>query len=124
MSPKKRVRLSAAYLIGFLVIQAPASAEVWVNGQLVEGYQLQQLTLAAGEIIPAGRYWLKANGNWGYEGNSQVQGNLYGSSGTSGGSGLTYSDYDPSRGGSSISRYSDGCMIASIPGYSFNTCDP
>ena len=28
--------------------------------------------------LPYGYYWLQANGNWGFEGNSDVVGNIYG----------------------------------------------
>jgi hypothetical protein len=28
--------------------------------------------------LPFGHYWLQANGNWGFQGNSDVVGNIYG----------------------------------------------
>jgi hypothetical protein len=55
------VALMAAVL-GFLT--TPASAGV-----------AQQM---AARGLPFGYYWLQDNGNWGFEGNSDVVGNIYG----------------------------------------------
>ena len=104
------------------------SADVWVNGQRMNAYQLAQLTQIAGEPIPAGRYWLTSDGYWGYEGNSTVQGNLYTreyySSGSQASGGFRgYSDYDPSRGGSGITQYAPNCHIISSGGMTMDTCD-
>ena len=54
-----------------------ASAQVYINGIHYEGAALYQLQLQYGEAIPPGNYWLLQNGNWGYVGNDQVQGNFH-----------------------------------------------
>jgi hypothetical protein len=107
-------------------LQNPAQAQVWINGQLVQGAQLQQLQATYGEPIPPGRYWLSGNGDWGYEGNYQVMGNLYtdnrsyGSNGNSGNGGGAWVDNHGSSG--SIMKDEDGCMYFSGGGVSGSTC--
>ncbi|MEA3411770.1 MAG: hypothetical protein U9R74_09545 [Pseudomonadota bacterium] len=103
------------------MLTVPAVAQVIINGQLVEGLQLQALQLALGDVIPSGNYWLDASGNWGYAGNSDVQGNLYEVDGSSasgnGGSGSSY--YSQGGAGGYGSYASDGeCSIMSIEGMS------
>ena len=85
-----------------------------------------QLQAIYGEPIPAGRYWLDAYGNWGYEGRYQTMGNIYtdnragtGQSNTSGESGAWVENYGSS---GSIMRGSDGCMYVSGGGVSASTC--
>lgn len=99
------------------------NAQVWVNGQQVQGAQLQQLEAAYGERIPPGRYWLDQYGNWGYEGNYQSMGNLYtdnrgySSQGQSGGA---WVDNHGSSG--TVMKDSDGCMYFSGGGVSASNC--
>ncbi|MGB5710286.1 MAG: hypothetical protein WBM44_05175 [Waterburya sp.] len=111
-----------------------AQAQVFINGELIQGQELQNLQMLLDNQIPSGRYWLDSDtGNWGYEGNSQVQGNLYvpidrnsnsydnPNGGNSGGAGSYYS----SGGAGGYGSYaSDGeCSYFSSGGMTFNTCD-
>ena len=41
---------------------------VYVNGQQLTGEEKAQLESIVGEVVPAGRYWIDAQGNAGYEG--------------------------------------------------------
>jgi hypothetical protein len=121
---RKRLQVMAVSTI--LMMQAfPAAAQVIINGQVVEGLQLQALQLALGEVIPAGNYWLDASGDWGYAGNSTAQGNLYqdyGSSASTGG-GKSHSSYYSQGGAGGYGSYaSDGdCSIISIEGMSMTS---
>jgi hypothetical protein len=121
-----RERLALMAVGAILMLQAlPAAAQVIINGQVVEGLQLQALQLALGEEIPAGNYWLDASGNWGFAGNSNVQGNLYqdyGSSASTGG-GKSHSSYYSQGGAGGYGSYaSDGdCSIISIEGMSMTS---
>ena len=123
------MRKTKIYVTALLLLFSSASlADVWVNGQRMNGYQLSQLAALAGEPIPSGRYWLAANGNWGYEGNYTVQGNLYTQQSYSGGNqgsggGNTWSEYDPSWGGGGATKYKEGCHIISSGAYTMDTCD-
>lgn len=125
----RRIVFSTTSAVLFVVLsglQSTALAQVWINGQLVQGTQLNQLEAIYGEPIPAGRYWLSGNGDWGYEGNYQVMGNLYndnrnyGSQSHSGNSGGAWVDNYGSSG--SIMKDEDGCMYISGDGVSGSTC--
>lgn len=103
-----------------------AKAQVFINGYHYQGEELAQLEYLIGPVEP-GRYWLNINtGDWGYEGNSQVQGNLLqqnnAASGYSGDNRQPY--YDPSYGGSSYTPDPEtGCSYISVGGMTINTCD-
>ncbi len=64
-------------LVSLFFVSATTSAQVYINGQLYQGIDLHQLQLQYGEPIPPGNYWLMQNGNWGYVGSNQVQGNFF-----------------------------------------------
>jgi hypothetical protein len=71
--------------------------QVIINGEVIQGWKLIGLQLLLGTPIPPGRYWLDYAGNWGYEGNPQIQGNIHASKagssrGSSSGSCGTLSD--------------------------------
>jgi hypothetical protein len=70
------VALMAAVL-GFLTTISVASAQDWyyINRQPASASVAQQM---AARGLPFGYYWLQDNGNWGFEGNSDVVGNIYG----------------------------------------------
>ena len=69
------IRLVAAF--GFLPTISAASAQDWyyINRQPASP-SVAQAMVARG--LPYGYYWLQPNGNWGFEGNSDVAGNIYG----------------------------------------------
>lgn len=101
-------------------------AQVVINGQLIQGQELATLEYYLGHI-PAGRYWLDTNtGYWGYEGNPQIQGNIFLDNNTSGSNqGTVDSYYSEGGAGGSGSYVSDGkCSYFSSGGMSINTCDP
>jgi len=90
--------------------------QVIINGEVTRGWKLLGLQLLMGTPIPPGRYWLDYAGNWGYEGNPQIQGNIHapktGSSrGSSSGSSETLYDAD----GSYLFTDSDGRVYFSSP---------
>ncbi|QLE57061.1 hypothetical protein [Nostoc sp. TCL26-01] len=69
--------LSICSLIGPLSLTATAQGWVVINGELFQGQKLYNLERLLGYSIPSGRYWLDVNtGDWGYEGNPRVQGNI------------------------------------------------
>ena len=113
-------------LIGALTLgSANAPAQVYINGQLYGGAALQQLQMDYGGLIPSGNYWLLQNGNWGYVGNSQVQGNFYSDNQTGGNTanaGGGYTDIYPGS-GSVVKDGSSGCSYWDLGGYSYNSCD-
>ena len=103
-----------------------AEAQVFINGYLYQGQELAQLEYLIGPVAP-GRYWLNTyTGDWGYEGNSQVQGNLLQQNNAAPDS---YGDnrqpyYDSSYGGSSYTPDPEtGCSYISAGGMTINTCD-
>ena len=107
--------------LGVHLVAAPAKAQVYINGQLIEGQQLMLLQLSLGEVIPPGNYWVDANGNWGYAGSATPQGNLYSEESTSSaGSNRKHSSYYSQGGAGGYGSYaSDGeCSIISIEGMS------
>ncbi|QKD82582.1 hypothetical protein HPC62_10660 [Thermoleptolyngbya sichuanensis A183] len=124
---KKTLITLAISLISLLgPLNMTATAQVVINGQLVQGQELALLEYLMGTRIPAGRYWLDQNGNWGYEGNPVIQGNIFASqygnpqpsnSNRSGSS----THYDPSD-GSYMIRGSNGCTIVSTPSGSISSC--
>ena len=67
--------LAAAF--GFVATVSVASAQDWyyINRQPAPLSVAQDM---AARNLPFGYYWLQANGNWGFEGNSDVVGNIYG----------------------------------------------
>jgi hypothetical protein len=66
-----------ALAFGFVAAVSAASAEGWyyINRQPAS-LDIAQVMAARG--LPFGYYWLQPNGNWGFEGNSDVVGNIYG----------------------------------------------
>lgn len=59
----------------------PVKAQVYVNGEYIQGEDLMLLEYLAGGSIPAGNYWLDYyTGEWGYAGNPTVQGIIGGGS--------------------------------------------
>jgi hypothetical protein len=67
--------LAAAF--GFLATVSVARAQDWyyINHQPAS---LSVAQAMATRGLPFGYYWLQANGNWGFEGNSDVVGNING----------------------------------------------
>jgi hypothetical protein len=67
--------LAAAF--GFAATVSVASAQDWyyINRQPASPGVAQAM---AARGLPFGYYWLAPNGNWGFEGNSDVIGNIYG----------------------------------------------
>jgi hypothetical protein len=119
------VTATASLLLILAGVPGVTLAQIWINGQLVQGAELDQLQAIYGEPIPAGRYWLGGNGDWGYEGSYQVMGNLYtdnrnAPSGDSANSGGAWVDNHGSSG--SIMRDENGCMYFSGGGVSGSTC--
>ena len=118
--------MKKAYLLYFALTlfssSPPLLAQVFINGQLVQGNELLNLQLLVGEPIPPGNYWLDTYGNWGYIGNNQAQGNIYGAHQGNAGSNSnkSYSShYSPGGAGGGGSYASDGeCSIFSIDGMS------
>ncbi|MGV2828111.1 hypothetical protein [Myxosarcina sp. GI1(2024)] len=63
-------------LIGLMPLKA--QAQVFINGELIQGQELQNFQTLVGYEVPSGRYWIDSDtGYWGYEGNPQIQGNVY-----------------------------------------------
>ncbi|MDG2618026.1 hypothetical protein P7L53_17440 [Thermoleptolyngbya sichuanensis XZ-Cy5] len=96
------------------------------HGQLVQGQELALLEYLMGTRIPAGRHWLDQNGNWGYEGNPVIQGNIFASQygnpqPSNSNRSCSSTHYDPSD-GSYMIRGSSGCTIVSTPSGSISSC--
>ena len=108
-----------------------AQAQVFINGELIQGQELQNFQTLLSSEVPSGRYWIDSEtGYWGYEGNSQTQGNIYvqiqqNLSQASGGNERQYDSYYSHRGEGGYGSYaSDGeCSYFSSGGLSINTCD-
>jgi hypothetical protein len=66
-----------ALAFGYVAMVSAASAESWyyINRQPAS-LDIAQVMAARG--LPFGYYWLQPNGNWGFEGSSDVVGNIYG----------------------------------------------
>ena len=110
-----------------------AQAQVFINGDLIQGRELQDFQMLLGYEVPSGSYWIDPNtGSWGYEGSSQVQGNVYLqiqqnlNNQTSDGGGRQYDSHYSQGGAGGYGSYaSDGeCSYFSSGGLSINTCDP
>jgi hypothetical protein len=75
----RRSRLVAwlAAACGFVATVSVASAQDWyyINRQPAS---LEIAHAMAARGLPFGYYWLQPNGNWGFEGSSDVVGNIYG----------------------------------------------
>lgn len=104
-----------------------ASAEVLINGHCFEGQELAELEKLLGTSIVPGSYWLNTKtGDWGYEGDYTVRGNLLDdqeSSFSSRGRGSSDS-YDQISGKSYSSYASDGvCAYFFNENGSISTCD-
>jgi len=70
----------AAWLVaalGFVATVSAARAQDWyyINRQPASPSVAQAM---ADRGLPYGYYWLEPNGNWGFEGSSDVVGNIYG----------------------------------------------
>jgi hypothetical protein len=74
----KKALITLVISLGSLLVPfaSSADAQVVVNGQLMQGQKLTLLESLMGSRIPAGRYWIDQNGNWGYEGGLTIQGSL------------------------------------------------
>ena len=59
--------LATATLLLF-ASSASAGRDIVVNGRSLDSQQIAILDAAACTRVPTGRYWLLANGAWGYEG--------------------------------------------------------
>ena len=81
---------------GFVTTVSVARAQDWyyINRQPAP-LSVAQAMAARG--LPYGYYWLQANGNWGFEGNSDVVGNIYGRRPSLSERGLLYSPGELSR---------------------------
>ena len=75
-SSLRSVALACA-LLGFLAFGSAAHAQDWyfINGAPASPDVAQQM---ANRGLPFGNYWVQPNGNWGFAGNADVQGNIYG----------------------------------------------
>ena len=75
MRSKLAVWLVVAF--GFVATVSAARAQDWyyINRQPAP---LSVAQTMAANGLPYGYYWLQPNGNWGFEGNSDVVGNIYG----------------------------------------------
>jgi hypothetical protein len=75
----RRAKLIAclATALGFVATVSVANAQGWyyVNRQPASPAVAQAM---AARGLPFGYYWLAPNGNWGFEGSSDVVGNIYG----------------------------------------------
>ena len=71
----KRVAWSAAIALIATVSAARAQDWYYVNRQPASFVAAQAM---AARGLPFGYYWLQPNGNWGFEGSSDVVGNIYG----------------------------------------------
>jgi hypothetical protein len=82
---------------------------VFINGRELHPTDFQNLVRLVGAAVPAGRYWVDAQGNAGVEGGPAL-GNLYAAARQRAGSGGRHTSYyDPGIGGSgSIGLASDG----------------
>lgn len=111
----------------FSLFMLSASAQVVINGNLVQGGELAELEYLLGAPVPDGSYWVNTNtGNWGYEGNSTVQGNLFDEAERSSSSeeGGSIDSYYEGGGGSHTSYASDGeCAYFSTEYGSISTCN-
>jgi len=123
----KKLMITCAISISslFSLFMLSASAQVVINGNLVQGGELAELEYLLGAPVPDGSYWVNTNtGSWGYEGNSTVQGNLFYEVERSPSSeeGRSYVRIDSSPSGTYVS---DGeCAYYSTPhGGSFRSCD-
>ncbi|HZF33018.1 MAG TPA: hypothetical protein VE914_04395 [Candidatus Angelobacter sp.] len=75
--PRLKTRIAAvAIAVGLAAIALPAAAQTYytINGQAAPDDV--QIYLAQNGL-PAGNYWLDAQGYWGVMGNSQPLGNIY-----------------------------------------------
>lgn len=63
----KRSSLTKIITLSFALsfFSVPLHAQVYVNGQLVEGQQLHWLEAQVGKSLPAGSYWLGLYGQLG-----------------------------------------------------------
>ena len=144
MLKDKKIKINLIYLTLLLstllsfTLPRKANAQVVMNGYSYQGQELATLKYLSaigyylGPITP-GRYWLDVNtGNWGYEGNPQIQGNILmqqNNSQTSQRRSHPYERpngdiYDPSYGGSSVTADPQtGCRYYSVGGYTINGCD-
>jgi hypothetical protein len=75
----RRSKLTAwlAVTFGLVATVSAASAQDWyyINRQPAS---LDIAEVMAARGLPFGYYWLQPNGNWGFEGSSDVVGNIYG----------------------------------------------
>ena len=73
----RRSKLIAWLAFLFLATVSVASAQDWyyINRQPAS---LEIARAMAARGLPFGYYWLQPNGNWGFEGSSDVVGNIYG----------------------------------------------
>ena len=101
---------------------------VFINGRQLPQGDLMSLQQAVGQQVPQGRYWCRANGDCGQEGNPQMLVNLHAKpSNSQGGASEKGGSYEPyhsrSSDGSSISQHEDGCIyIHGSSGGSFQHC--
>jgi hypothetical protein len=72
-----KLMASALAFLGFLTTESPAQAQDWyyINGAPASLDVAQRM---ANRGLPFGNYWLQPNGNWGFGGDADVQGNIYG----------------------------------------------
>ena len=117
--------ISVSSLLNLLML--PASAQVVINGYLFQGEELAQLEYLLGATVLDGSYWLNTQtGDWGYAGDSTVQGNLLAApqSRSASGSGSGTQSYYQGNASSYSSYASDGkCAYFSTEYGSFSTCD-
>jgi hypothetical protein len=76
-SPRAKLIAWLAAALGFVATVSVASAQGWyyINRQPASPSVAQAM---AARGLPFGYYWLAPNGNWGFEGSSDVVGNIYG----------------------------------------------
>jgi hypothetical protein len=97
---------------------------IHVNGEHLDGETIQLLDGVFGEIVPDGYYLIDFNtGEWGIEGNSQVQGILQTQSAPD--SGYGRGEINTTSTGSYVSGRLNGqdCSFVSVGGTTMKMCD-
>jgi hypothetical protein len=69
--------LAAASILICSAVAAHAQAYVVVNGRVLSQSEIYALERQACTSIPAGNYWLRNDGIWGYAGNPVPQGRVW-----------------------------------------------
>ncbi len=136
------IKLSFIVLLGLFSWSAQAELgyqdfrHIHINGNHLSDAQILELDQALGYEVPNGFFWLDANtGGWGYEGNDEVLGSIYGENDPRGmagsqlqkpaqqnsGSSRPYISNDTGTGSALIDP--NGCSYVSAGGMTIKSCD-